>query len=493
MGNRWGNLAVENRYLRTAFLGLIVAFAFASRLYMAVSSPIVEDEYQWFSIADSVDLRPNHFQLPLHGDQHPPGQAYWAAIGTAIFGQNLLGYRFPSAILGTLAVVLIYFVGKLLGGSKTGLIAAFVLAANEYHIGVSRLCTEKNYLTFALLGLLLVEHAFRQPSTRRFLALGAVMGLGILTKQTLALWVPIFGLETLRRRETRSLWRHSAPWWGLLVLLVIVSPDLFWNATAPSSGHAPGDRGLAYQFSRLTLGTWSWGPLALYIRPLYYLIDPEVSSFASMTSVPGGILLTGAIASVYYLRSPLARFLQILGFGTFLFFCFFTSPAGEFWWADITLLPFIALTAAVLGRLRGAGNVVIVAVLAVALISSWRVVTARDNNFPLDWGSYPDRDVEVFKNLQMRLIVTFREQDHLKLCTLGNFRLPVCDFYETSLRSYEKYLLSVESNSIWAPWASRYSLIPPFEVVEQEKAWVRAELERFRVFPSRRQAETGRR
>jgi len=476
----------KDRRVRAALLGLIVAVAFTSRLYMAISTPLVYDEYQWIALADSVDLRPSHFNLPLHGDQHPPGQVYWAALGTLTFGQNLLGYRAPSVILGTIAVVLVYFLGKLLSGPTSGLLAAFLLATNEYHIGISRLCTEKNYLTFALMGLLLFEYALRNPSTRRFLALGAAMGLGILTKQALVLWVPVFGFEILRRRETRSLWRHPAPWCAVLVLLLIVSPDLLWNVKASSFGDSSGSLGLAYQLSRLTLGAWSWGPFALYLRPLYFLgVESAISEYASMTSISGTIILMGTAASVYLFRTPLARFLQIVGFGSFLFFCIFTKPAGEFWWADLTILPFIVLTAAVLGKLSGAWNAIGVVVLGAMLVCSWNLVRTRDNYFPIEWGSPPKYVIQAYKNYQRSLVVTFRERDHLKLCTSGTFELPACDFYETSLNFYEKYLVSIESRGTVSGVQDEGWPQISLPMLPKEKAWVQTQLERFRGFLSK--------
>jgi hypothetical protein len=510
----WIMGSTQEKNVWAACLALILAFAFTSRLYLAVSTPFIFDEYQWAALADSVDLRPNHFHLPLHGDQHPPAQVYWTALGTAIFGQNLLGYRAPSVIFGTIAVGLIYFLGKLLSGPKTGLLAAFLLATNEYHIGVSRLCTEKNYLTFALLGLLLFEIALRRPSVRGFVASGAAMGFGMLTKQSLVLWVPIFGLELLRRPETRFLWRRPGPWYGLLVLFIVVSPDLFWNVTALSSGDFStlgphGNLGLSYQLSRLSVGTWSWAPLGLYFPPLYFhFIESGISEYAVMTPVLGIILLVAGGASVYLLRSPLARLLQILGFGTLLFFCLFTSPAGEFWWADLTILPFIVLTGGVLAKLRGAWNAVTIAAIGLMLIYSSNLVRTRDNYFPLEWGTPPKAAIEAYRNSQRLLMVAFRDRDHLKLCSFGDIRLPACDFYADSLFLYQKRLITLESEGatterrkqplprVSLPVMLRQNLDPmrfsadgwpaieEWALLPDEKAWVQMELEKFRPLPS---------
>lgn len=469
----------------TAVLALIVAFAFGSRLYLALSTPFIYDEYQWASLADTVDLRPAHFRLPLHGDQHPPAQVYWAAVGTAVFGKNLLGYRSLSVVFGTAAVLLMYFIGKQLAGPVAGLLAAFLLATNEYHIGISRLCTEKNYLTFAVLGLLLFDRTLKAPSTPRFLALGTAMGIGALTKQSLILWIPVFGWEMFRRPGGRTLWRQSGPWYGLAALVVLLSPDILWNV-ALGSEHVPGsvpnsDAGLAYQISRLSLGTWSWAPLALFLPPLYFhFIEQAISEYAVMTPIIGAGILLATVSSLYFLHSTQARFFQVLGLGTLLFFCLFTSPRGEFWWADAALIPLLVLTAGVLANLRGAWRLLIPPALGVMLVCSLKLVMTKENYYPIQWGAPTPELVETHKRSQMELPLSFRGRDHLALCSVAGHRLPPCGYYYASLDAYHRYLTAAAGNPNVrgvAP-ASGWPEISA-ETVADERLWVESQLQRF--------------
>ena len=63
-------------------LSTIILFAAVMRFYAAIATPLVYDEYQWTARVDTVSIRPSAFNLPIHGDQHPPGQLYWSAWGT---------------------------------------------------------------------------------------------------------------------------------------------------------------------------------------------------------------------------------------------------------------------------------------------------------------------------------------------------------------------------------------------------------------------------
>ena len=56
----------------------------------------------------------------------------------AIGGLNILTARLPSAIGGTLAVLLIYFVSRRLFDRRTALVAAALLALNPWHLQQSR-------------------------------------------------------------------------------------------------------------------------------------------------------------------------------------------------------------------------------------------------------------------------------------------------------------------------------------------------------------------
>jgi len=448
------------------FVAAVVVLAAALRLYMAVATPLIFDEYLWIHIVDDVNLRPGEIRLPIHGDQHPPGQVYWGSLGTLLLGSNLLGYRLASVVLGTLAVVLAFRLGALYFGPFAGLLAAWLVAMNEYLIGgVSRVCTEKNYLAFALLAVVLFERAARRPTRSAFVWLGASFGLGLLTKQSMILWAPLFVLELFRRPGTRRLWRTPGPWLGLATCAVVIVPDvLFYLFFRTAEGYSLA--GVGYQLSKLGLG-WDWGPTSLYCRSLIFpLVEPALFDYPALTLLPGAILLLGAAASLHFVRSPTARFLQILGFGTFLFFSIFGGSGRDysaFWWADASILPFSILAAAVVSRLARGRMALAAGLAAVFLVKGVQVTATRDNVFLPDLVRPAEAVVEKARYRQRALGISRRHLDHVELCRLGPWWLPAWRYYRDGYEWYRGHLAAAPADTGGEP----------------DREWVEEQLARF--------------
>src|SRR5262245_47995504 len=134
----------EERTHRTTtwMLALILLVAAAARLTMAARVPFMFDEYLWASLTDEV--MSGHW--PIEAYHHPAGQAYWNTIGIAVLGPNAIGYRIASVLLGVAAVGALYLLGAAVWDRRVGLFAAFLLAVNEYHLGISTSCFQKGYL-----------------------------------------------------------------------------------------------------------------------------------------------------------------------------------------------------------------------------------------------------------------------------------------------------------------------------------------------------------
>jgi 4-amino-4-deoxy-L-arabinose transferase-like glycosyltransferase len=98
-----------------------------------------------------------------------PGLYFYLVLPfVKILGLNEWAVRLPSAILGTLTVLLIYFLVKELFGDKEGeswgLIAAFVLAVSPWHLHFSRGGWETNAATFFMTaGGLFLFKALKKP------------------------------------------------------------------------------------------------------------------------------------------------------------------------------------------------------------------------------------------------------------------------------------------------------------------------------------------
>ena len=85
-------------------------------------------------------------------DYKLPGMVYISIPSIAIFGLNEMGVRFPSALLGTLAVFVFYFFAKELVKNKIkSLIITFFFAISIWHINFSRQSFESNGAVFFLI------------------------------------------------------------------------------------------------------------------------------------------------------------------------------------------------------------------------------------------------------------------------------------------------------------------------------------------------------
>jgi 4-amino-4-deoxy-L-arabinose transferase-like glycosyltransferase len=148
---------------KTIIFILILIIAFFLRFYkLSVNPPsLTWDEAAWGynAYALGIDGRDEFGKfLPLayiesFGDFKPPVYAYLDIMPVKIFGLNEFSTRFPSAFLGSLTVLVTYFlVKRIFYGSKNtdlyALTSVGLLAISPWHINLSRAAFEANVATF---------------------------------------------------------------------------------------------------------------------------------------------------------------------------------------------------------------------------------------------------------------------------------------------------------------------------------------------------------
>lgn len=140
------------------FIILILLLAFFLRFYKLGQVPI---SLEWDEVAIGYDaysviktgkdqfgkFMPTTFRSL--DDWKPPIYEYTAVPSIGIFGLNEFGVRFPSAIFGTLTVLVTYFLAKLIfKKNKIALVASFLLAISPWHLQFSRAAFEVNLSVF---------------------------------------------------------------------------------------------------------------------------------------------------------------------------------------------------------------------------------------------------------------------------------------------------------------------------------------------------------
>ncbi len=183
-------------------------------------------------------------KLSFH--DHPP-LVFWIQHSfISVSGETAWAFRLPSAIFGIASIYLLYLLGKSLYEKKVGLLAALLLAVNSNHVYISRIGLQESYVIFfILLTIYAVIRTTKNP--RFFLLVGASLGLGLLTKYTAIILIPLCLVYLLI--YNRGLFKSRFFYFGAGIALLIVSPIIVYNLMLYSAvGHF--DFQLSYIFGQ---------------------------------------------------------------------------------------------------------------------------------------------------------------------------------------------------------------------------------------------------
>ena len=125
---------------------------------------------------------------------HPPIGKWVIASGIKLFGDNPFGWRFSTALLGTLSIFFVYLISKYLFNSeKWALLSAALVSLDGLHLVMSRTSLlDMTLMFFILVGLyaLLKEN---------FWLAGFLFGLALATKWSAIYFIAFFGVCYLAR------------------------------------------------------------------------------------------------------------------------------------------------------------------------------------------------------------------------------------------------------------------------------------------------------
>lgn len=161
---------------------------------------------------------------------YPPFTPFLGRIELALFGESLAGFRFFAALAQSIAIVLTAILAKRLGGDgRAQWLAALAVAVSPVSLSASSLFqyVSFDYLWWVVIALLVVV-LVQSGDGRWWLAIGAAIGFGFLTKYTILFLVAglLAGMVlTPLRRHLATIW----PWAGALVALLVAAPHLIWQ------------------------------------------------------------------------------------------------------------------------------------------------------------------------------------------------------------------------------------------------------------------------
>lgn len=220
-------------------LGLIILLAVGLRLYRLDSADVITDEaliafrslgyvdffaspyqttpWEWFS-----DV-PAWARLSFH--DHPPLVFLVQHLSFLLLGEHELAMRLPFVFFGVGAVALLYLIGARLFDRQAGLMGSALLAVAVSHVWVSRIGLQEAPVIF--FSLLTFYFFIRALETGRHWRWGIALGLGLLTKYTAIVFLPVILVYLLVFR--REVFRDRRFWLTLLLVVILISPIVIYN------------------------------------------------------------------------------------------------------------------------------------------------------------------------------------------------------------------------------------------------------------------------
>ena len=309
------------------------------------------DEPRYAQVAKEMVARGDWILMHVNGNTYvdKPPLFFWLIALSSFLWQGFTSFsaRFPSAFLSTLTVLLTFFLGKKLYGSRTGFCSAVILATSFEFAYLSTRANIDATLTFiTTASIFLFLHWYHhskakgeQKNDKRGLSIyGFYTGMGLATLVKgpvgfiLPLLVSLVYLAILRDWKAMKRMRLLT---GMILFIVIV---LSWYLPAVLKG---GQDFLNQTLFHQTIERFAKG--TSHVRPIYYYLTNFPVDF-----LPWFLFLPGAIVSAFSKRregiSKEFLFLLVWFVAIFIFFSFSKGKRA------IYLLPLYPATSLMVGK-----------------------------------------------------------------------------------------------------------------------------------------------
>src|ERR1700722_4278096 len=391
-------------YLRATIL--IVAALTILRL-VALKFSAVDlffDEAQYWSWSRELALgyytKPPLLAWTIAAARHVCSDAEWCA-------------RAPSPPFYAATTLVVYGIGRRLYDERTGFWAALLTAFGTGVVFSARIIsTDVPLLFFWALALWAYVNMLAGPSKRWAMLLGVSIGLGMLAKYAMIYFLPGVALAAVFSKRARLMLMRPDIWLALLVAVVVLAPNIAWNASNSFATVAhTGD---------LVLG-----------EPVHPSIMRVVEFLAAQFGVFGPLVFALMLYAMFRAWSPgwlepdrilVAFFIPALAIVTG--FAFFAKANGN--WAAVSFVSGVVLAGAALTRHQAkfwmAATVAFGLVIQVALIGcdafadrlSFAPI-ANPYRRTIGWRQYAEAIGEVARRAGAKTIVTDSRADFATL------------------------------------------------------------------------------
>lgn len=201
---------------------ILLAVAVLAWRFSAISlsgATLYVDEAQYWTWAQHPDW--GYFSKP-------PGIALLIGLSTALFGNGLLGVKALSMLCYPGAALLAWGLARRLHGETVAWWAAIIVLTLPIYAWLGLFASTDALLTvFWLAGLCCYLRATDSDRWGDWLALGAVCGLGLLSKYTMAVFIGAAFLHLVCCHRARL--ASPRPWIAMALALALLAPNIWWN------------------------------------------------------------------------------------------------------------------------------------------------------------------------------------------------------------------------------------------------------------------------
>jgi 4-amino-4-deoxy-L-arabinose transferase-like glycosyltransferase len=225
IGARFGGFERMLWIIALAALAIRVAYILIAKLGADTCGEDVCGDALYYSRQAELNIHGRFFEDPampgMPAADHPPLTALVLTPLSVLPGPSVLPHRLTMAVIGTLAVVVIGYLGRHVGGDRVGLVAAGLAAVYPNLWLNDGVIMSESLAVLATAVILLTIYRFAElPTIRRAVEVGVACGVAVLARGELALFLPIVLLPVALWARSLSIGERAARF-GLAVAIAI--------------------------------------------------------------------------------------------------------------------------------------------------------------------------------------------------------------------------------------------------------------------------------
>ena len=298
------------KYKRLFFI--LTAVTSLLRLLVVGRIGLGDDEAHYFAYSRFLDLS---FY------DHPPAIGYIIKISTLVFGNNEFAVRLPAVVFFIGISFLVFQLARKMFDERVAFWSVALLNVTPVFsfLGAVLTVPDAPLAFFWMAFIYLFWRTVQGSNASLWYALGALLGVGLLSKYNAILLVPSAALFLLFSPRHRRWLFEKEPYFALGIAFLLFVPVIMWNL---ENGWASfgfqlrhGFGGSAPVFSALLLGR-SLGAQAGYISPLLFILHALVLALLGIRAFAGrdekALFLFSFSFPTLFLFNAVASFNEIL-------------------------------------------------------------------------------------------------------------------------------------------------------------------------------------